>query len=466
MRDVTVIPAGTRLYHHSPDPHASEIETLGRLLGHPGRKLRSGNMDEGGMVWFEKEEGAAHEWAGQELGGVKERGDPREYSGPGRVFTYTAPRDLVIVDRYKKMTGAEALALNEALGIPDYKRLRAGDALDLASYRAYTSSPRDQFESHEIPGHGTMKSIWPVILRAINADGFRYYTSVALAEERVGDMWVRNPAHRSFQAKDADDALALIRSAQPGQWLRITVDTVTQYQWSGPGGAQKTITVTPVENQRPGQVFLVAKGRGARGGRVYYSLKSNGDLWAVGTGGPNTRRKFEVVSAELLESNPAHYWGRAGAGLLLTCQEEGDLLLVLRSQDVQEPGTWGIPGGSISGEAMFPRARGHEVPLEVVGRDLGRRLDELEAAKDGAMREAAEELGMLPNGIITGRVVYRDKGFTYTTFVMDISPEDKYHLTSNLRLNWENDEAAWFTVPEALALPNLHFGARYVLERL
>lgn len=157
--------------------------------------------------------------------------------------------------------------------------------------------------------------------------------------------------------------------------------------------------------------------------------------------------------SEEFAKNPERYWGRAGAGVLLTCEDK--ILLVLRSQHVQEPGTWGIPGGSCSGEAMFPRGEGQEVNLEV--------------ARDCALRELIEELGPLPENMDLdeqGIVTYRDpRGFTYTTFIMAIWPERRRRLDAGLQLNWENDDARWFTIEEALALPNLHFGARYVLEQ-
>ena len=157
------------------------------------------------------------------------------------------------------------------------------------------------------------------------------------------------------------------------------------------------------------------------------------------------------------KSNPSHYWGRSAAGVLLTCEDK--VFLVLRSQHVQEPGTWGIPGGSISGEAMFPRARGFEAPIQ----------DDLDVARKGALRELQEELGPLPESMDLDEqdvITYRDKGFTYTTFVMAMWPERARRLEAGITLNWENDAFGWFTTEEALALPNLHFGARYVLEQL
>lgn len=160
-----------------------------------------------------------------------------------------------------------------------------------------------------------------------------------------------------------------------------------------------------------------------------------------------------IVGQRSGQANPARYWGRAGAGVLLAC--DGEVLLVLRSQHVQEPGTWGIPGGSCDGEAMFGRGKGRAVDLET--------------ARDCALAELEEELGPLPQDLDLDEqdvITYQDRGFTYTTFVMAMWPERRRRLDAGIALNWENDVFRWFTVPEALALPNLHFGTRYVLEKI
>ena len=42
-----------------------------------------------------------------------------------------------------------------------------------------------------------------------------------------------------------------------------------------------------------------------------------------------------------------NFWGKSAAGVLPLCPKTGRVLLTLRSQEVMEPGTWGIPGGRI-----------------------------------------------------------------------------------------------------------------------
>jgi 8-oxo-dGTP pyrophosphatase MutT (NUDIX family) len=83
-----------------------------------------------------------------------------------------------------------------------------------------------------------------------------------------------------------------------------------------------------------------------------------------------------------------------------------------------------------------------------------------------AAKEFYEELGIGPVGKYAGHVAYRDGNFTYVTFVRRVDARTRRWVNGHVKLNWENDDARWFTIPEALALPNLHFGARYVLERL
>ena len=125
------------------------------------------------------------------------------------------------------------------------------------------------------------------------------------------------------------------------------------------------------------------------------------------------------------------YWGRQGAGLLLLAG--GKALLALRSEEVNEPGTWGIPGGKV---------------------------EEDEQAYDAALREAQEELGPIPPHVVFGEVVFQDGEFRYTTFLARVRQKDAKGWKP--RLNWENDEARWVKVSE---LPDdLHFGLEFVMR--
>lgn len=126
---------------------------------------------------------------------------------------------------------------------------------------------------------------------------------------------------------------------------------------------------------------------------------------------------------------PYGYWGRRAAGIALVCPADRSILLVLRSADVNEPNTWGLPGGRVEpGENIF----------------------------DAAVREMQEELGSAPEGDTVHAEVFRDGSFSYTTFFVAVPTLVKVRWTPTIVLNWENDAAQWWNV-NALPRP-LHFG--------
>ena len=144
---------------------------------------------------------------------------------------------------------------------------------------------------------------------------------------------------------------------------------------------------------------------------------------------------FSKLAEDFYHSSSGHrYWGKQAAGILILCLQDATALLLLRSENVQHPGTWGIAGGAVSEE---------------------------EETQDGALREAEEELGSLPHfEKLLDTVVYQDGGFSYHTFIYNISLEEKENWTSQISLNWENDDFKWFDLRN---LPNgLHFGVVYL----
>ena len=154
------------------------------------------------------------------------------------------------------------------------------------------------------------------------------------------------------------------------------------------------------------------------------------------------------------------YYGKGGAGLLLVCREDGTVLMLKRSRHVEQPMTWGIPGGALSkGEGWHSRE------------DIGDSGFSAEDFSEAAFREADEELfssggTSLDKSKMTliGETEFRDGGFTYRTFVYDIPLEEKKRITGNLSLNWENDKAKWYSLSD---LPsNLHFGIKFTRDNL
>ena len=125
-------------------------------------------------------------------------------------------------------------------------------------------------------------------------------------------------------------------------------------------------------------------------------------------------------------------WGRRAAGLLIERSDNGQILLLLRSAEVMDPGLWGIPGG---------------------------RVEPGESDLEAALAETEEELGGFPSLQVIGEKSMRSGDFTYTTFFASMPGELAQAWTP--QLNWENDEWKWFSKNK---LPiRLHPGVRKVI---
>ena len=157
----------------------------------------------------------------------------------------------------------------------------------------------------------------------------------------------------------------------------------------------------------------------------------------------------------------ATYYGKGGAGLLLVCKEDGTALLLKRSRSVEQPFTWGIPGGALSrGEGW------HGSEDSEIGENISD--DEFQ---ETAFREAEEELFSRSSTSLNwdemtfiGQTDFVDGSFTYRTFVYDIPLSEKKRISSNLSLNWENDKAKWYSLSD---LPsNLHFGVEFTKKKI
>lgn len=124
-----------------------------------------------------------------------------------------------------------------------------------------------------------------------------------------------------------------------------------------------------------------------------------------------TRREGEELS---YDAEGRLRWGKRAAGLILQREDSGEIFLTLRSQEVMDPGLWGIPGGRVEpGEDPF----------------------------DAAVKESIEELGSLPDFMLAEHIESVSGEFTYTTYHVLVSGADARRWAPVL--NWENDDAAW-----------------------
>ncbi len=158
----------------------------------------------------------------------------------------------------------------------------------------------------------------------------------------------------------------------------------------------------------------------------------------------------------VVASNPApsRFWGRAGAGILFFCPEDQTYLLTIRSQEVEQPGTVGIPGGACKGEGFYSE-------------EEGRQVGQAEAWVC-ATREATEELGWFPHEKkIFIEVLFEKGNFTYRTFIVEVPLAEKAISQKTIEVNWENDDARWYGVGAIWkAWPILHFGAQHVFHEI
>lgn len=124
-------------------------------------------------------------------------------------------------------------------------------------------------------------------------------------------------------------------------------------------------------------------------------------------------------------------WGARGAGILVAACDTGRVLLLKRSDAVNEPGTWGTPGGKI---------------------------DPGENARTAAARELEEEAGYGDVLIVSAEpiFVFKEPDFTFSTYMGRVAEEfDPW-------LNRESDDAKW-CVPGRFPRP-LHFGVKALLD--
>lgn len=129
-------------------------------------------------------------------------------------------------------------------------------------------------------------------------------------------------------------------------------------------------------------------------------------------------------------------WGRKAAGILIRRTDTGMFLLVMRSQEVMDPGVLGIPGG---------------------------RIEPGEKEEEAALKEATEELGLLPPLEFVDRDLYKSGDFSYVTFLALMDGEAAVDWKPEL--NWENDAWLWVTLSDLRGIEEIHPNVLRVIKK-
>lgn len=161
----------------------------------------------------------------------------------------------------------------------------------------------------------------------------------------------------------------------------------------------------------------------------------------------------------------ATVWGQMASGVMF--RHNGRVLLQARSENVEDGGAWGVPGGALKGtEGIY---ESEELPEPELN---DRTIKEL---WNSAMTEVQEELGFVPKleqsqiqSSLKNRVENRIDNFVYVTFIVDISDEQASQIQSALAEgsdeNWENEGHEWFE--QDFVPSNIHPGVEYVLNKI
>lgn len=145
------------------------------------------------------------------------------------------------------------------------------------------------------------------------------------------------------------------------------------------------------------------------------------------------------------------YWGKTAAGVLPLCVKTGRVMLALRSQEVMEPGTWGIFGGRV----MDGSTRRDRLTSELF-------IEPFETPEEGALREFQEETFYSGKVELVPLLVFKDRlhGFAYHNFLGLVKRE---FPAAKVESGWETEVARWMTLHEAVEIKPMHFGLRALL---
>ena len=126
------------------------------------------------------------------------------------------------------------------------------------------------------------------------------------------------------------------------------------------------------------------------------------------------------------------YWGIMGAGILPIARDTRKLLISLRSESVNEPGTYGIIGGKVDHNFSQP--------------------------SEEAKREFMEETGYSGSMHLIPAYIFKDNDFQYHNFLGIIPKEFSPHLDE------ESSSMDWLTLDELIKIEPKHFGLKALLS--
>ncbi len=156
----------------------------------------------------------------------------------------------------------------------------------------------------------------------------------------------------------------------------------------------------------------------------------------------------------------ATVWGQMASGIMF--RHNGNILLQSRSSDVEDGGTWGIPGGALKGTEGYYDSK--DLPEPQIDKDklmelFGSALQEVEEETGNSIELSYNQI----EAAINSHVQYRKDNFVYVTFVVDVTDEQALIFNDDEH-NWESDGHNWFhknDLPE-----NVHPGVSHVLNKL
>ena len=162
-------------------------------------------------------------------------------------------------------------------------------------------------------------------------------------------------------------------------------------------------------------------------GGSYSSSPMSYNTFKVRMSDPKLKISGKPTNEDTIYTNTkgGKFWGDAGAGILVISKDTKKILVAHRSEDVNEPNTWGVFGGAVNDTSDI---------------------------KKSALRELEEETEYNGTIELIPAYIFRSKTFEYHNFIGIVPKEFVADL------DWENDDYKWITFDELMELEPKHFG--------